>query len=302
LIVGNLASAELRQRLETPGLRIRIGPVVARIQSSSDVVRSCIALHYAAHELAADDEFADFRVSLQESRGFARLLRPKAVFGFDGTPPFQPLPAHQGFALLEWGLNWAVAAHCHQYLIIHAAIVERDGRALLLPAPPGSGKSTLCAALVARGWRLLSDELALIDVDSGSAVPIPRPISLKNRSIELIGGFWPEAKMSAIVPDTLKGSVVHVQPPPANVQASRSCPKLGWIVMPRYEADRPTELVPLSRGVGFMQLVDNAFNYSMHGRRGFEVLSDAVAGARAFQFHYGGSLDDAVHTFDSLLQ
>ena len=88
----------------------------------------------------------------------------------------------------------------------------------------------------------------------------------------------------------------------ANVQASRSFPKLGWIVLPRYEADRPTELVPLSRGVGFMQLVDNAFNYSMHGRRGFEVLSDIVAGAHAFQFHYGGSLDDAVRTFDSLLQ
>lgn len=302
MIVGNLASADLRRRLEAPGLRIRIGPVVAQIQSSSEVVRSCIALHYAAHELAADDEFADFRVSLQESRGFARLWPPKAVFNFDGTPPFQPLPAHQGFALLEWGLNWAVAGHCHQYLIIHAAIVERDGRALLLPAPPGSGKSTLCAALVARGWRLLSDELALIDVDSGKAVPMPRPISLKNRSIALIGGFWPEAKMSAIVPDTLKGSVVHVQPPPGNVQASRSCPTLGWIVMPRYEADRPTELVPLSRGVGFMQLVDNAFNYSMHGRRGFEVLTDVVEGARAFQFHYGGSLDDAVRTFDGLLQ
>ena len=303
MIVGNLPSAELRRRLTAPGLRIRIGPVVAQIQSSSEVVRSCIALHYAAHELAAADEFADFRVSLQESRGLARLFRPpKAIFGFDGTPPFQPLPAHQGFALLEWGLNWAIAAYCHQYLIVHAAIVERDDRALLLPAPPGSGKSTLCAALVARGWRLLSDELALIDIDSGRAIPIPRPISLKNQSIALIGGFWPEAKMSAIVPDTLKGSVVHVQPPPANVQASRSFPKLGWIVLPRYEADRPTELVPLSRGVGFMQLVDNAFNYSMHGRRGFEVLSDIVAGAHAFQFHYGGSLDDAVRTFDSLLQ
>jgi predicted ATPase len=30
---------------------------------------------------------------------------------------------------------------------------------VILPAPPGSGKSTLCAALVTRGWRLLSDEL-----------------------------------------------------------------------------------------------------------------------------------------------
>jgi len=154
LIVGNLPSAELRRRLTAPGLRIRIGPVVAQIQSSSEVVRSCIALHYAAHELAAADEFADFRVSLQESRGLARLFRPpKAIFGFDGTPPFQPLPAHQGFALLEWGLNWAIAAYCHQYLIVHAAIVERDDRALLLPAPPGSGKSIIALQFICEAIR-----------------------------------------------------------------------------------------------------------------------------------------------------
>jgi predicted ATPase len=33
-------------------------------------------------------------------------------------------------------------------------VVERDGHALILPAMPGSGKSTLTAALVQRGWRL----------------------------------------------------------------------------------------------------------------------------------------------------
>ena len=66
-----------------------------------------------------------------------------------------------------------------RYLIIHAAVVERNGFALLLPAPPGSGKSTLCAGLIHHGWRLLSDELALIDPETATLQAIPRPVSLK---------------------------------------------------------------------------------------------------------------------------
>ena len=71
----------------------------------------------------------------------------------------------QGFAMFEWGLNWVVANHAHQFAIVHAAAVEKDGRGFIFPGAPGSGKSTLCAALVSRGWRLLSDEMAMISLD-----------------------------------------------------------------------------------------------------------------------------------------
>ncbi len=99
--------------------------------------------------------------------------------------------------MLEWGLNWCVSAHCHQYLIFHAAVIEKSGRALILPAPPGSGKSTLCAGLVNRGWRLLSDELTLIDIASCGVVPLPRPVSLKNASIDVIRAYAPAAAIGA---------------------------------------------------------------------------------------------------------
>lgn len=56
----------------------------------------------------------------------------------------------------------------------------------IVPAPLDSAKRTLCAALVGKGWRLLSDELALVRLDTGELVPLPRPISLKNASINII--------------------------------------------------------------------------------------------------------------------
>ena len=63
---------------------------------------------------------------------------------------------------------------------------------MLLPAPPGAGKSTLCAGLVHRGWRLLSDELALVDMETGLVRGMARPVNLKNKSIEVIRDFAPE--------------------------------------------------------------------------------------------------------------
>ena len=279
-------------------IRIRIGPVVAEIRSSFAAIASGVGLHYAAHEVATREEFADFHVAVEARRGIRGWIRPQAIFRFDDILPFKPLAAAQAFPLLEWGLNWCVSAHCHQYLIVHAAVVERDGRVLILPAPPGSGKSTLCAALIASGWRLFSDELALIDAMSGRVVPLPRPISLKNESIDIIGAFWPGVRMNEVVHDTMKGSVVHVQPPADSVRRWSEGAAPGWVVIPRYVAGRNTELAPLDRSAAFMRLVESAFNYSMHGRTGFERLANLVTASECFRFTYGGALTEAVRVLD----
>jgi hypothetical protein len=62
------------------------------------------------------------------------------------------------------------------------------------------------------------------------------------------------------------------------------------------------ELAPLSTAAAFMRLVDSAFNYSVHGRAGFEIVADVVAASGCHAFTYGGALDDAVRVFDALAQ
>src|SRR5205809_2621268 len=207
MIVADLSHQELVGHLAGAGLRLRTGPVVNRIQSRLAKVVHGVALHYADCTIEDSAGFADFHVRDSPPLGLRRWVKPQIKFQFDGTSPFLPLPASQAFAMLEWGLNWCVSNHCHQYLIVHAASVERSGLALLLPGPPGSGKSTLCAALTSRGWRLLSDELTLLDLVTGSIIALPRPISLKNASIVAIGRFAPDAQLGPPVHDTLKGSV-----------------------------------------------------------------------------------------------
>lgn len=278
---------------------MRTGPVVTRIRSPLSTVANAIELHYAGHTFEADDSFVDFDVSVERPRSLRRWINPQVVFRFDRDSPFAPLPGDQGFPMLEWGLNWCVSAHCHQYLVLHAAVLERAGRALILPAPSGSGKSTLCAGLAFRGWRLLSDELTLIDPAHGHVVPLPRPISLKNASIDVMRGFAPEARFGVVVSETVKGRVAHVQPPREGVERASQPARPGWVVLPRFVAGAPARLEPLSKARAFMHLVDNAFNYNVHGREGFRVLADAIEHCDCYEFSYS-RLDEAAAIFERL--
>lgn len=297
MIVGDLPALELTRRLGGAGLRLRTGPVVCSIQSRLARVVQGVALHYADYPLEDPESFADFHVRVALPRSVRRWLKPQVLFQFDGERPFLPLPADQAFAMLEWGLNWCVSSHCHQYLIVHAASVEKSGHALVLPGPPGSGKSTLCAGLISRGWRLLSDELTLLDPATGCVVPLPRPVSLKNASIDAIRQFSTAAELGPPVHDTAKGSVAHMKPPTESVRRASEVARPRWIAQPRYERGATTQLAALSKARTFMHLADQAFNYDVHGRRGFELLAQVVAGTDCFEFRYD-TLDDAVAVID----
>lgn len=301
MIVAELPHKDLSQLLTGPGLRLRTGPVVTCVQSRLQAVAEGLALHYAEHAVEPDQGFADFHVRIARPRGLRRWLQPQVLFHFDGAPPFYPLPADQAFPMLEWGLNWCISAHCHQYLVLHSAVVERSGRALMLPAPPGSGKSTLCAGLVNRGWRLLSDELALIDPVTGEIVPLPRPVSLKNASIDVIRRFSSDATIGPTVHDTLKGSVAHMKPPVESVRRSAERASPGWLVLPRYEANASLRVEPLGRGRAFMHLVDSGFNYHLHGRGGFEVLAQLTESSVCYDLTYS-DLAQAVEACDELAE
>jgi HprK-related kinase A len=201
--------------------------------------------------------------------------------------------------MLEWGLNWCVSMHAHHYLIIHAAVVEKNGLAAILPAPPGSGKSTLTAGLVLSGWRLLSDELTLIDRKSGMIHALPRPVSLKNQSIDVIRQFAPDAFINRASHDTAKGTVAHMRPPKDSVQRQHEPARPAWVVFPKWEADADTLMTPRSKAETFMFLAQNAFNYSHLGADGFRVGTALIEQAGCYDFRYS-RLKEAVSAFDHL--
>lgn len=235
--------------------------------------------------------YIDYILHITHTNGIRRFFRPQARFKCDQYEPFKPLNHSQAFAMLEWGMNWAIASYEMEHVVIHSGVLARGDDAVLFPAPPGSGKSTMTAHLAFNGWRLLSDEMALITPLSQSVTPFVRPICLKNQSIGLAKQWFTDAQFSSIAKDTHKGDVIHLAPPihqpsdlcrPATIKA---------IVFPQYQRGAQIDITELNQAQAMHQLADNAFNYSVLGERGFNTLIGVVEKARCFQILYSQASD-----------
>jgi HprK-related kinase A len=297
--LSDLAAPALRAALREGSLCLRTGPFSVRVRSTIPVLAETLALLYADYPAEVGSPYADFHVHLRRPRGLRGWVRPQVAFDMEGAAPFLPLPLAQAFPMFEWVCNWYVSSRAHSYLMVHAAAVEKNGRVAILPAPPGSGKSTLCAALVCAGWRLLTDELSLLRLDDGRVQPVPRPVSLKNASIGVIRAFATDAVLSPEVTDTAKGTIAHLKAPRDSVLRAAEPARPGWVVFPRYVAGADLRLEPIAPARAFTRMAENCFNYGLLGGEGFDALGRLVDAAPAYDLSYG-RLPEALALFERL--
>jgi hypothetical protein len=73
----------------------------------------------------------------------------------------------------------------------------------------------------------------------------------------------------------------------------------AWIVMPRYTRGAAPTLTETPKARMLLLLAEQAFNYDLHGRGGFEATADLVDRCACLDFEYS-TLDDAVRCIDEL--
>ncbi|MEA2451377.1 MAG: hypothetical protein QOG04_87 [Actinomycetota bacterium] len=66
------------------------------------------------------------------------------------------------------------------FLDLHSAVLARDEGCVLVVGGSRSGKTTLSLALVESGWRLMSDDVALIHMNTGRVHPFPKPLAIRD--------------------------------------------------------------------------------------------------------------------------
>ncbi|HED15324.1 MAG TPA: HprK-related kinase A [Gammaproteobacteria bacterium] len=298
--LADISKTDLSNRLKNEGIRLRIGPFVILLNTRIEALSSALKLLYGESELAIDGGFSDFHISLDAPAGLRGYYRPQVLFYFDGQVPFKPLPITHAFPLFEWGLNWCIAKYVHQYLILHAAVLEKNNRSIIMPGPPGSGKSTLCAALALRGWRLLSDEMALVGLEDLSLTPVTRPVALKNESIDIIQRFESDAVLGPLSYDTSKGTVAHLQPPVDSMSRYLEKSGVSYIVMPRYSPESSNEVREMQQSSMLKELIRNSFNYNILREEGFRTACRLVDACGCFTLDFN-NLDDALTSMDRVI-
>lgn len=298
--VAEASAALLRHQLSSAGIGLDFGAARGRVRSDAPGLADAFHAVYSGFEIGAPDGFFDVAVSLRRARGIRRYVRPQIEFVADGATVFAPFPAATHLPLLEWGMNFLMAERLGFHLLLHAGAVELDGRAVILPATPGSGKSTLTAALATRGFRLLSDEFGVVRLDDGKLLPLLRPVALKNESIDVIARFAPQAVIGPRFPGTRKGTVAHLAPDRHAIDNRHVAADPALIVFPQYDPTVDCRVAPEKRSHAFSRLSVNSFNYEMLGPEGFGAVSRLVESCRVYRLAYR-DLDLAIAAIRDLL-
>lgn len=161
------AETTLRLRIgDTPAIIIGLAPeLMVRLH---DLVRPFVVETFDAS--LANREAVHLRISdVEEGRCGTRwivYLRDAEICSHTR--------ADELLQYLEWLVISQAIAATERYAVFHAATLTCGALTVMLVGPSGAGKSTLALNLIQRGWQPLTDDTALVDIQTNAIHPFPR--------------------------------------------------------------------------------------------------------------------------------
>jgi hypothetical protein len=192
----------------------------------------------------------------------------------DGKSAREESELARAIAALNHDMLHAVMARRTDLFFVHAAVLAFGDRAVALPGLSRAGKSTLAAALVARGAQLLSDELLAYDPHEARVLAVPRALKIRLVCVP----YFPEWEPH-LIGETEGRLLPFSALDPGVVRPSA---ELACVVVPTWSPDGTDELMPLSKGIALLRLTESALNFGVRRAASVDVLAQMIQGASAF--------------------
>jgi len=212
------------------------------------------------------------------------------------TPFSPPVPDLKASDLPEFAMDAVIrglVTDQSKGVILHAAAVERQGKAILVAGISGAGKSTLTAWLATNGFRYCTDEIVFVPLaDPLQVIPFRRPLVLRTDSVRALeeDGFENSNQHTF-------GDKSHVAIP-SEYTGNTLTP--GAIVFPAFHADADISIRPLSPSQAALRLLENNLNGANLADGGLASLAQIANSTPSFELRYGefgqleGVLEDVI--------
>lgn len=188
---------------------------------------------------------------------------------------------------LEAIINQCVIATRSQFVQFHAGVLSRNGAGVILPADSGTGKTSLSAALVSRGWQFLSDEFALIDPETTRVHAVPKALCVKPHGRRLLHGSPLAADTATVYTLRQKHKRCYVRPWLMGTQVIGSPCSVEWMFFLSRKPHVGAGLFEPSTSEAVVYIYRTGLNTLSNGHRGLQVAMDLVRGASTWQLNIG---------------
>jgi len=201
---------------------------------------------------------------------------------------------------LESALNHQAMLTQNAFFQLHAGVMSYQNCAVVFTAKSGTGKTTLAAALLARGWSYLCDEFAMIEPKSLLVYPFPKALSIKQGGLghierldlPLISGEWSDGKrmrqFSYVAPTEAGGGGV-----------GGPCP-VGLVLFLSRHVNMPLRWNRLTAPEAAMSLYRSGLNTEDLGRQAFDTAVAVARRASCFEFNLG-SVEESCDALELLV-
>ena len=171
--------------------------------------------------------------------------------------------------ILRSNVNLYVAENSTRCLFVHAGAVGWRGRAIVIPGPSFSGKTTLVQGFLQAGATYYSDEFSVLD-RRGLVHPFAAPLSVRSTN----------SGRQEMHPAGEFGSSIGVSPLP-----------VGCVVATCYRRGARWKRKAISKGQGVLVLLANTVGARKNPSGTLSTLSSAVANARILKSDRGEAME-----------
>lgn len=180
-------------------------------------------------------------------------------------------------------VNWLLGK-CRRYVHVHAAVVERRGRAVVIAGGPDAGKTSLACALGLAGWGVMSDEVALVEPRGLTVACFPRAMLVKAGTARRL----PELRRTEprrVLLDEGMTSIRYVNPESLSGTA-REKAKICAIAFPEWS--KKSAIAPVGERDAMERLLRASFNTGKCGKTAINACVGLVRGATLFRVQTAG--------------